>query len=462
MVVAGLASLWDFLSASSGASDSYIADRDHRVARRTLLNGSILNRHGRELKGRSVILMTSGPLATGLALMELDGVARRVTICSQELPLDYLSSVLEATAADAIVTDLRETTEEFPDLPTVFPRIDQIVPACIDRNGQLPTEWVVLTSGTMGPPKLLVHTLSSLIGAIDTSRPAAPGMVWGTFYDTRRFGGMQVFLRAALAGASLILPSPAEPPADFLERAGSSGVTHISGTPSQWRRALMCRAARCITPVYVRLSGEAADQALLNRLRAMYPRARIVHAFGSSEAGTVFEVTDGIDGFPAATLHSTPGVDLKIAADTLRVRSARTASRYLRRQAAPLRDAEGFVDTGDVVERRGNRCYFVGRRDGRMNIGGLKVYPEEVEAVVQRHPRIEMCRVHAQENPLTGSVVVADVVVRGGKGCPDDPASLERETLQICREALPAYKTPAVIRVVPSLRIAPSGKMARD
>jgi acyl-CoA synthetase (AMP-forming)/AMP-acid ligase II len=460
MVVGELSSLWDFLVASSGPSDSYICDRDHRVDRRSLLNGSILSHQGRELKDRSVVLMTGGPLATGLALLELDGVARRVTICSQELPLDNLSSVLEATAADAIVTDLREVAEKFPDLPTVFPRTGAVVPAQYDRQAQHVTEWVVLTSGTMGPPKLLVHTLSTLIGAIETGRPAPSGMVWGTFYDTRRFGGMQVFLRAALAGASLILPSPSEPPADFLERAGSSGVTHISGTPSQWRRALMCRTAGCIAPVYLRLSGEAADQTLLDRLRAMYPHARIVHAFGSSEAGTVFEVTDGRDGFPAAALRGTPGVAMKIQADTLRVRSSRTAIRYLGRQAAPLKDAEGFVDTGDVVEQRGDRCYFAGRRDGRMNIGGLKVYPEEVEMVVQRHPRVEMCRVHAKENPLTGSVVVAEVVVRSGDA--GDAARLEREILQLCREALPVYKTPVLIRVVPALRIAHSGKMARD
>jgi len=40
-----------------------------------------------------------------------------------------------------------------------------------------------------------------------------------------------------------------------------------------------------------------------------------------------------------------------------------------------LRDADGFVDTGDIVERRGDRYYFLGRRSGVVNIGGLKVYP---------------------------------------------------------------------------------------
>ena len=69
----------------------------------------------------------------------------------------------------------------------------------------------------------------------------------------------------------------------FFKRVGDIGVTHISGTPSHWRRALMSSAAGRIAPRYVRLSGEIADQAILNRPRNVYPNAAIVHAFASTE-----------------------------------------------------------------------------------------------------------------------------------------------------------------------------------
>ena len=46
------------------------------------------------------------------------------------------------------------------------------------------------------------------------------------------------------------------------------------------------------------------------------------------------------------------------------------------------------MDTGDIVERRGERYYFLGRRTGVINVGGKKVYPEEVEAVITGHPDI--------------------------------------------------------------------------
>ena len=66
---------------------------------------------------------------------------------------------------------------------------------------------------------------------------------------------------------------------------------------------------------------------------------------------------------------------------------------------------EGFVDTGDIVERRGDRYYFVGRRGGIINVGGLKVHPEEVEAIINRHPDVRMSLVHSRKNPITGAAV---------------------------------------------------------
>ena len=107
-------------------------------------------------------------------------------------------------------------------------------------------------------------------------------------------------------------------------RAGGHRVTHISGTPSHWRRALMSPSAHRISPEYVRLSGEIADQAILDHLRAFYPAARITHAFASTEAGVAFAVGDGLAGFPASLVgQRDAAVELRVEGGTLRIRSAR-------------------------------------------------------------------------------------------------------------------------------------------
>jgi acyl-coenzyme A synthetase/AMP-(fatty) acid ligase len=259
-----------------------------------------------------------------------------------------------------------------------------------------------------------------------------------------------------------VLTGPQEPVADFLRRAGEAGVTHISGTPSHWRRALMSSEAGRIAPRYIRLSGEIADQAILNSLHSSYPGAEISHAFATTEAGVAFDVRDELSGFPASMLTGTSGVDLKVVDATLRIRSCRTAERYLGENPPALRDPEGFVDTGDVLELLDGRYHFQGRRDGVINVGGLKVHPEEVEAVLNRHPQVWLSLVKAKKNSITGALVVADVLLNG-PSTPEGEAGreLQQTIKQFCRESLAPHKVPAAINFVPALAISETGKLVR-
>ena len=81
----------------------------------------------------------------------------------------------------------------------------------------------------------------------------------------------------------MILPSSNETPVDYLRRVGKAGVTHISGTPSHWRKALMSGGVNEMAPTYVRLSGEIADQAILDHLRRTFPASNIAHAYATTE-----------------------------------------------------------------------------------------------------------------------------------------------------------------------------------
>jgi acyl-coenzyme A synthetase/AMP-(fatty) acid ligase len=217
-----------------------------------------------------------------------------------------------------------------------------------------------------------------------------------------------------------------------------------------------------ISPRYVRLSGEIADQSILDQLRAAYPKAKVVHAFASTEAGVGFEVDDGREGFPAQLIgRANAEVALRVCEDSLRIRSARIAAGYLGSSRGSRPDSDGFVDTGDLVEKRGERYHFVGRKDGVINVGGHKVHPEETETVLNRHAAVHMARVTARKNLFTGAVVVADVVLKPTIAGTTPEAELKNEILVMCRELLPPHKVPAVIRFTPSLPVAPSGKLAR-
>ncbi len=458
-------SLWEGIAGTGLGGKRSLWTSDSTVALSDFASGSALGARFDEIRGRSVLVTTSDQLVAALALIELDGIARRLVLCPPDLDPVHLPYVVATAEVDAIVTDRPFDELSGVDVPLVL-RCDRGVwVGAVDRTSQYETEWILFTSGTTGVPKMVVHTLGSLSGAIKPSGSLAGPLVWATFYDIRRYGGLQILLRALLGGGSLVLSAPGESAPIFLMRARDHGVTHITGTPSHWRRALMSPAAQSVSPSYARLSGEIADQAVIDHLQSTYPNAKVAHAFASTEAGVAFEVTDGRAGFPFDLLvPNGSGVSLKIEDDTLRIRSPRTALRYLGNHSESLLDAEGFVDTGDVVERRGDRWYFVGRRGGIINVGGLKIHPEEVEAVINRHPGVRMSLVTARKNPITGAIVAAEVVLASDADCSLDVAAAEStraEILAACRSALPAHKVPASIRFVSSLQVTPSGKLGR-
>jgi acyl-coenzyme A synthetase/AMP-(fatty) acid ligase len=413
-----------------------------------------------ELRDRSVLIATEDQLTTSLALIELDGIARRVILCPLGLADGHLAGVVRQAEADTIICDEDHLARYTGLVRHVVSYREPSKPISPSPEAARETEWVLTTSGTTGAPKLVAHTLRGLVGAIRSTTARKQATVWATFYDIRRYGGLQIFLRAMVGGTSMIFSHADEPLDEHLRRLARCGVTHISGTPSHWRRVLMSPEASLISPDYVRLSGEIANQALLNALKEAFKPADVSHAYASTEAGVAFNVADGLEGFPVdfvADSHDRD-VEMKIVEGSLRIRSDRTARGYIG-TADQLHDPEGFVDTGDMVEQRGDRYHFIGRRGGIINVGGLKVHPEEVEWVINAHPLVRMSRVSARKNPITGALVQAEIVLNLGERGSD--AEITQEISTLCRAKLAPHKVPSRIRLVNQLAVTSGGKLAR-
>jgi acyl-coenzyme A synthetase/AMP-(fatty) acid ligase len=120
-------------------------------------------------------------------------------------------------------------------------------------------------------------------------------------------------------------------------------------------------------------------------------------------------------------------------------------------------DAADWYDTGDVVEVTGGqplRFRIVGRAQGWINVGGEKVNPVEVEAVLTEHPGIALARVYGKRNSVTGQLVAADLVAR-------EPAPSLEEVRRHLVGRLPPFKVPRIVRFVEVLELTRSGKVVR-
>src|SRR5713226_306495 len=70
-----------------------------------LLNGTALGGRGAEVAGRSVLIATRDQCAAALALIELDGIARRLIVCAPDLPSEHLPAVIAKAGIESIVSD---------------------------------------------------------------------------------------------------------------------------------------------------------------------------------------------------------------------------------------------------------------------------------------------------------------------------------------------------------------------
>lgn len=118
----------------------------------------------------------------------------------------------------------------------------------------------------------------------------------------------------------------------------------------------------------------------------------------------------------------------------------------------------GFFRTGDRAEQDAQgQVRLLGRLKEVINVGGMKVFPLEVEAVVAGHPDVIACRVRNELDPRTGECVGIEIEARAG--C--DREVLAQSLMAWCAERLAPLKRPAKYHFIQGLPTTPSGKIRR-
>jgi acyl-coenzyme A synthetase/AMP-(fatty) acid ligase len=231
-------------------------------------------------------------------------------------------------------------------------------------------------------------------------------------------------------------------------------VVYLSCTPSFARQLLFALEPADWAAMKLRhitMGGEIVDQELLDGLRALVPDTRITHTYGASEVGALIWVQDYRAGFSAELLD---GERFKEVDGELVVRrSPRAGLGYV--GAAP-RTGE-WLTTGDLVEVRGDRVHFVGRKDDVINVAGFKVNPAAVAAVVRELPAVLDVSVVAQSSSVVGNLVKAVVYTRPGT----DHGELRTSIVKVCRDRFPPPMVPRLFEFTEGLRLSGAQKLRR-
>jgi acyl-coenzyme A synthetase/AMP-(fatty) acid ligase len=292
------------------------------------------------------------------------------------------------------------------------------------------------TSGTTGEPKTVVRAPADLLRRVASGSPTR----WLLTFEPTSFAGLQVLFTSLGTAGSTLVAAPTGSIRDLADLAVAEQVEAVSGTPTFWRALLVALGERKLQLRLVTLGGETADQIILDRLAARFPSARLRHIYATTETGAVFAVQDGRAGFPAAWLdEGIDGIRLRVVDGVLQVG----------RGAA-------WIDTGDLVTQDGDRICFLGRSDAMVKVAGAQVVPEDVERSLLAQPGVADVAVRARANPITGALLVADIVPDGSIAPDDLLAALRRHIA-----TLPAPSQPRRLAIVAGVA-ASSGKKIRS
>lgn len=270
--------------------------------------------------------------------------------------------------------------------------------------------------------------------------------------------------------------------------AGVTILVHDGYVPDMLlQTANRCRATFLYgTPMYYRLLSGAPSAArfeTLNRAvstssflpsetaQAFYARYGIpvVQAYGLIELGIPLMNVRHALAHPEAAGEPMPGYKYRLVSENgslvndgkvgrLQVTGPGMFQGYVnpeKRAAEVLQDGIWF-STGDYATASNNLVTIYGRLDSVIHVAGQKVFPEEVEAVLNRHPKILDSRVQGKTHRLFGEIVHADIVLRDKSGKVD-----VEDIIRFCCRDLASYKAPQSIDYVDEISITPSGKVRR-
>jgi acyl-CoA synthetase (AMP-forming)/AMP-acid ligase II len=293
-----------------------------------------------------------------------------------------------------------------------------------------------------------------------------PGdLAYGVLPVSHVYGLTSVLLGTLYAGACLKL-APRFTPQAMLEAIRSGGLTVVQGVPAMYARLLeLCAAHGIESPLASRLrfayaGGSPLDPMLKQSVEALLG-VPLHNGYGLTEAApTVSQTRLDAPRSDSSVGHAIPGVELRVEGPDgrLLVRGPNVMQGYYRDPdgTAAVLGSDGWLDTGDLARQDADGALFIAGRSKELIIrSGFKVYPLEVETVLNAHPAVTQSAVVGRALEDGNEEVLAFVQPAAGRAL--TPAELEAWAAA----RLAPYKRPSRIVLMASLPAAPSGKVLK-
>ncbi len=292
---------------------------------------------------------------------------------------------------------------------------------------------ILFSSGTTGEPKAALHDISFLLEKFKTPGKKLSSV---TFLLFDHIGGFNTMMHS-LSSGSLIVTLQQRSPEEVCGLIEKYHIELLPTSPTFLNMILLSRTYEQYDLSSLKIISygtEPMPESTLKGIHRVLPDVKLKQTYGLSEVGIMSTKSESSDSLYMKL--GGDGYETKIVDDILYIRAKSAMIGYL--NAPSPFDENGWFNTKDKVEIKGDYIRILGRTTDLINIGGEKVYPNEIESVLLSIDGVKDAYVYGEDNPIMGKIVVADVCV--------DPENNNREFIKnmrrFCKDNLESYKRP--------------------
>ncbi|MDR2407238.1 MAG: fatty acid--CoA ligase family protein [Bacteroidales bacterium] len=294
---------------------------------------------------------------------------------------------------------------------------------------------VLFSSGSTGKSKAAVHDFEFILEKFTVPRKPLRTISF-LLYD--HIGGINTMLHTFYNGGCLITVSERTPDA-VAKTIEKYNVDLLPTSPTFLRLLLISDTVKKYSFQSLQLityGTEPMPESTLQQLHETFPNIKIQQTYGLSELGILRSKSKDSDSLWVKI--GGEGFETRVVDNILQIKSKSAMLGYLN-APAPFTD-DGWFVTGDMVEVDGEYIKILGRKSELINVGGQKVYPAEVEAVIEELPEIISATVFGEDNAITGKIVCARVQL--SNNISESQRELTKHIRQHCKKHLESFKIP--------------------
>jgi long-chain acyl-CoA synthetase len=297
---------------------------------------------------------------------------------------------------------------------------------------------ILFSSGSTGKSKAALHDMTGLLEKFKVRRFKQRAITF-LLYD--HIGGVNTMLHILSNGGCIITVQDRSPD-NVLQSVEKYKAELLPTSPTFINLILLSEAYKrhdLSSLKTVTYGTEPMPESTLKRFHKLFPDIKLQQTYGLSEVGILRSKSKSSDSLWVKV--GGEGFETRIVDGILQIKAQSAMLGYLNAPSPFTED--GWFNTGDAVEEDGEFIRILGRRSEIINVGGEKVYPAEVESLIQEIDNIAEVTVFGEKNPITGSMVCARIKLKN----PEDPKAAVLRIKKECATKMPRFKIPVKIAI---------------